>query len=266
MHSLDFPRFPLGDLHLNKNESDVKSALNDMNWMKSSLIEAIDADARKKLEQERARGYNADSLFESSNHHCDEDKSSVDPNRAPGTMDVSEIMEAFDDLAAPGISSSPHEPYNSPSVELLKVIQKDFGSTGVSPKDVHDLVDDFGDVDMSALDTAQAMLFERKTTCRPSAPAPIDIPERVRPKGHPGTFRCKGRRPLEDLWKLDQHAWDTEVNILGKWARGAGIGRHACSITEEMFTPSSPPCKKKAWLPHRMYVPITRTVARPRKN
>jgi len=127
-----------------------------------------------------------------------EDKSSVDPNRAPGTMDVSEIMEAFDDLAAPGISSSPHEPYNSPSVELLKVIQKDFGPTGVSPKDVHDLVDDFGDVDMSALDTAQAMLFERKTTCRPSAPAPIDIPERVRPKGHPGTFRCKGRRPLED--------------------------------------------------------------------
>ena len=47
--------------------------------------------------------------------------------------------------------------------------------------------------------------------------------------------------PLMALHALDAHAWARERGLLSMWARGAGIGACANSVTDAMFAPGSPP-------------------------
>jgi len=60
-------------------------------------------------------------------------------------------------------------------------------------------VDEGDDIKSSTLETEERMLFESKTTGCSNVPTPMDLLEKVLPKGHPGAFRCKQTRPLEDL-------------------------------------------------------------------
>lgn len=62
----------------------------------------------------------------------------------------------------------------------------------------------------------------------------------------------KSPLPLSRLHGLDQHYWNNEPNILGKWAAGAGIGYYSNSVTDAMFTPGSPPRRKAPLSPLSM--------------
>lgn len=238
-------------------EPEVKASSTEviMKWLWWARISDEEADEIKS--QETGRDYHMSNNAKSAKSldpNSRENKFAADPNRRPGTIDLSEMIEAFEKFTGDDMCSGPYDAYkNSNFIALLKVIREDFGRIGAKPGDPSDLFDDRGGVRPGAMERAEGMLFERMTAGRPAAPAPIDVPKRVRPELC--TMRTKGPRPLEDLYLLDQHIWDTEGHILAKWARGAGVGRDACSITDEYFRPCSPPGNYRELIPHHMYCP-----------
>lgn len=105
--------------------------------------------------------------------------------------------------------------------------------------DDHD--DHVKDDDMVTLEDFE--IFQREIAARSNRPSPIAIqlpPARRRPR----YYHRHSPLPLSGLHALDQHAWNTQPDLLAKWARGAGIGYRSNSVTECMFTPGSPPQMK----------------------
>lgn len=114
--------------------------------------------------------------------------------------------------------------------------------------------------DWSTDDELDAEEFSLSIQSRHNAKLPVDIP------GSPtssvltssDSWDCEPRRngntsndvrrkrtraplPISKLNDLDEHVWNHEKNILAKWVQGAGIGQYCNSVTDNLFTPCSPP-------------------------
>lgn len=82
-------------------------------------------------------------------------------------------------------------------------------------------------------DDVAAIELERRLLARPGASIAIPIPGAIDPR------LVLQPLPLDALYELDRHDWDSEKNVLAKWASGVGVGRLAVVDTD--IVPGSPP-------------------------